>query len=27
VSIRAPDAEIDLYTSIANQLAVEIPAG
>lgn len=27
VSIRAPEAEIDLYTSIANQLAVEIPAG
>jgi hypothetical protein len=26
VSVRAPDAEIDLYTAIANQLAVEIPA-
>jgi len=26
VSIRAPEAEIDLYTPIANQLAVEIPA-
>lgn len=27
VSIRAPETEIDLYTSIENQLAVEIPAG
>ena len=27
VSIRAPEAEIDLYTPIANQLAVEVPAG
>jgi hypothetical protein len=27
VSIRAPEAEIDIYTPIANQLAVEIPAG
>lgn len=26
VSIRAPEAEIDLYTPIANQLAIEIPA-
>ena len=26
VSIRAPSAEIDLYTPIANQLAIEIPA-
>ena len=26
VSIRAPEAEIDLYTPIANRLAVEIPA-
>jgi hypothetical protein len=27
VSIRGPEAEIDLYRPIANQLAVEIPAG
>ena len=27
VSIRAPEAEIDLYTPIANRLAVEVPAG
>lgn len=27
VSIRAPEAEIDLYTPIANQLAIEVPAG
>lgn len=27
VSIRAPEAEIDLYTPIANQLTVEVPAG
>lgn len=27
VSIRAPEAEIDLYTAIANQLAIEVPAG
>jgi hypothetical protein len=26
VSVRAPDAEVDLYTSIENQLVVEIPA-
>jgi hypothetical protein len=26
VSIRAPNAEIDLYTAIANQLAIEVPA-
>jgi hypothetical protein len=26
VSIRAPDSEIDLYTAIANKLAVEVPA-
>jgi hypothetical protein len=27
VSIRAPEAEIDIYNSIATQLAVPIPAG
>ena len=26
VSIRAPETEIDLYTAIANQMAVEVPA-
>jgi hypothetical protein len=26
VSIRAPDAEVDLYNAIANKLAVEVPA-
>jgi hypothetical protein len=26
VSIRAPDVEIDLYTAIENQIAVEVPA-
>jgi hypothetical protein len=25
VSIRAPEAEVDLYTAIANQIAVEVP--
>lgn len=27
VSIRAPEAEVDLYTAIENRIAVEIPAG
>ena len=26
VSIRAPDVEVDLYTAIANQIAIEVPA-